>query len=165
MKTIKILALCAIACMLAVSCGKKKEVPVVEEAQPEVYQPRHEHIVVDLNNIQTYNYHNAPAAEAATSVAVNYDEKILYQPVKIKYGYANGDTYTYVISDQFGLWENEAGRLRVVSDNEGTVWLQGQTKAGKFCEFVFYGDPKYNGKKIKPNSYRNLPAGEIKYCK
>lgn len=164
MKTIKLFALCAMVCMLAVSCGKKKE---VTESAPKVeqYQPKHEKAVVDLKNIKSYNYFNAPMATAAKSVVVTYDPEVLYQPITIKYGYENGDTYTYTIPVEFGLWENEAGRLRVVSDAEGTVWLQGQTKAGKFCEFVFYGNPKYNGKKIKPNSYRNLPAGEIVYCK
>ena len=166
MKAIKLFALCAMVCMLAVSCGKKKEAtPVVQEPKVEQYQPKHGRATVDLENIKTYNYYNAPMAAAAKSVVVTYDPKVLYQPITIKYSYENGDTYTYDIPVTFGLWANENGRLRVVSDAEGTVWLQGQTKAGKFCEFVFYGNPKYNGKKIKPNSYRNLPAGEIVYCK
>ncbi len=111
-----------------------------------------------MRSIKTYNYYNSPFSTSATSVEVEYNAKVLYQPIKIRYKYSNGDTYTHVIPDQFGLWQNENGRLRVVSDGS-TVWLQGQTREGKFCEFVFYGDPKNNGKKIKPNSYRN----QIKY--
>ncbi len=166
MKAIKLFALCAMVCMLAVSC-KEKPAPVPESV-PEVaqpYEPQDVQQLIDLTKIGSYNYYDAPMAAAATSVVVNYDEKVLYQPITIKYGYENGDAYTYTIPAEFGLWANENGRLRVVSDAEGTAWLQGQTKAGKFCEFVFYGNPKYNGKKIKPNSYRNLPAGEIMYCK
>lgn len=162
------LALCATVCMLATSCDKKKEAPAPapEPVVEEVYQPQHTSVTVDLKTIKKYNYTAAPEGQAATSVVVNYDQKKPYaQPVEIKFSYANGDTRTYVIPADFGLWKNQAGRFRVVSDNSCTVWLQGQTKKGKFCEFVFYGDPQYNGTKIKPNSYRNLPAGEIKYRK
>ena len=80
------------------------------------------------------------------------------------YVYPNGDTFTYVINNFF-VWPNQNGRDRIITDGDCTVWIQGQTKGGKFYEFVFYGDPKHNGSKIKPNSYRNLPAGEIKYRK
>lgn len=161
MKSIIKWALCImVVAFAAVSC-KQKEAPV-QEAKPEVYVPKHVVEHVDLNNIKTYNYINAPAGAAAISVVVNYRTDKLYEPIEIKYSYKNGDTRTYIVPKEFGLWENEAGRLRVVADNT-TVWLQGQTKAGKFCEFVFYGDPKHNGKKITPNSYRNLPAGEIVY--
>lgn len=161
MKTFMKMAVCImIVALAAVSCKKKEEAPVQEPVK-EVYTPKHTLEQVDLSNLKTYNYISAPAGAAAVSVAVEYSETELYTPIKIKYKYANGDTRTYVL-DGFGLWANEAGRLRVVAD-QTTVWLQGQTKAGKFCEVVFYGDPKNNGKKIKPNSYRNLPAGEIVY--
>lgn len=166
-KILGTVALCAI-CMLATSCGKKKEAPAPapEPVVEEVYQPQHSSETIDLKTIKTYNYISAPDGPAATSVVVNYDQKKPYtQPVEIKFTYANGDTRTYVIPASFGLWKNQAGRFRVVSDDACTVWLQGQTKKGKFCEFVVYGDPQFNGKKIKPNSYRNLPAGEIKYRK
>lgn len=164
MKTVKILALFAI-CIFAVSCNKEQApAPEPVPEAPEVYQPQNVQEFVDLTKVKTYNYYKAPKADlSAASVAVTYDEKVLYQPIKIKYTYANGDTYTYTIPAEFGLWANEAGRLRVVTDKQNTVWLQGQTKTGKFCEFVFYGDPAFNGKKIRPNSYRNLPAGEIVY--
>ncbi len=167
MKKFIILAMCTMFCMLAASCGKKKqETDPAPKPKTEVYQPRHVRVEVDLKNIKTYNYFSAPMSTPAKSYTVAYNTKVPYaQPIEIKYTYANGDTYTYFIPDDFGLWENEAGRLRVVTDTDGTVWLQGQTKAGKFCEFVFYGHPQYNGIKITPNSYRNLPSGEIKYRK
>jgi hypothetical protein len=95
-------------------------------------------------------------------VAVNYSKKAPYvKPIEVKYSYKNGDTYTYVIPSTFALWQNEAGKLRVVVDRENTVWLQGQTKSGKFHELIFYGNPKFNGTKIKPNSY----VDEIRYSK
>lgn len=161
MKAIIKMALCImVVALAAVSCKKKEEAPA-QEPEKEVYTPKHSLELVDLAKLKTYNYVQAPVQEAALSVVVKYSETELYAPIKIKYTYANGDTYTYML-EGFGLWENENGRLRVVADKT-TVWLQGQTKAGKFCEFVFYGDPKNNGKKITPNSYRNLPAGEIVY--
>lgn len=148
------------------SCGNKKEAEVVVNEPPkqEVYQPKHQAGTVDLKTTKTYNYVNAPMNARATSVRVDYDPKTLYKPITIKYSYANGDSYTWTVPKEFGLWANEAGKLRVVSDNNCTVWIQGQTR-GKFLEFVFYGDPANNGKKVKPNSYRNLPAGEIVYRK
>ena len=160
--------MCAICTMAITSCGKKDTPatatePIVEEI---VYTPQHTSVNVDLKNIQKVNYTAAPEGQAATSVVVNYDQKKPYaQPIEIKFSYANGDTRTYIIPADFGLWKNEAGRLRVVTDKACTVWLQGQTKKGKYCEFVFFGDSQYNGTKIKPNSYRNLPAGEINYRK
>jgi len=151
-----------------VSCKSKDKAPETAPETPKVeaYKPINKLTVVDLTRIQTYNYFDAPMKAAATGVSVNYDEKVPYaRPITVKYRYSNGDTYTYTVPADFGLWNNEAGRLRVVVDAENTVWLQGQTKKGKFCEFVFYGNPKYNGTKVKPNSYRNHPAGEIKYRK
>ena len=159
MKKIVKLALCMMLIALAaVSCKRKDEVS--QEVTKASYTPQHVLKQVDLSNLTTYNYIDAPAGAAAVSVEVKYSPE-LYSPIEIKYKYANGDTRTYVLNG-FGLWENEVGRLRVVTDKT-TVWLQGQTKAGKFCEFVFYGNPKDNGKKISPNSYRNLPDGEIVY--
>lgn len=153
--------------MLA-SCGKKKveETVVTEAPKQEVYKPVSKSSTVDLKTAKKYDYRNAPMNSRAASVSVDYDQKTPYaKPITIKFSYANGDSYVYTIPAEFGLWKNEAGRFRVVADNNCTVWIQGQTKSGKFHEFIFYGDPKYNGKKIKPNSYRNLPAGEIVYRK
>ena len=150
---------------LLASCGKKEEKPVVETPQQEVYKPVHKASTIDLKTAKRYDYRNAPMSAPATGVSVNYDQTHLYRPITIRYAYANGDSFTYTIPAEFGLWQNEAGKLRVLSDNNCTVWIQGQTKGGKLHEFVFYGDPKYNGTKVTPNSYRNLPAGEIKYRK
>ncbi len=160
-----IMLMAIVAC---VSCKSKDKAPETAPEPPkkEVYTPVHKSTTVDLTKIKTYNYFDAPMRTAASSVAVDYDQNRPYaRPITVKYRYSNGDTYTYTVPADFGLWDNEAGRLRVVIDGENTVWLQGQTKKGKFCEFVFYGNPKYNGTKVKPNSYRNLPAGEIKYRK
>lgn len=168
--SIVLLMLFAIAMCITTSCKEEKKVEPIPTPTPpakqEVYQPKHQSNTVDLSSNQKYVYINAPTSQKATSVVVNYNPKVAYkEPIEIKYAYSNGDTYTYTIPTEFGLWENEAGFFRVVSDNECTVWLQGQTKGGKFKEFIFYGDPKNNGKKIKPNSYLNHPAGLIKYCK
>ena len=172
MKKSIFLALCASVLAVSISSCKeeKKEVettPVVQEpAKVEVYQPKHQTLSVDLNTDKTYVYTNAPTTTPAQSVEITYDPKTPYAaPIVIKYTYPNKDTYTYTIPKEFGLWENEAGKLRVISDNECTVWLQGQTKKCKFKEFIFYGNPKFNGKKIKPNSYLNHPSGLIKYRK
>ncbi len=165
---------CKISAMVAivgmcVSCSEKKEenVPVEPAAPQEVaYQPVHQTSDVDLAKASKYTYFAAPMSAAATGVTVDCDKKVPYgQPIVVKFSYANGDTYTYTIPKDFGLWKNSAGRFRVITDDKCTVWLQGQTKSGKFHEFVFFGDPKFNGTKIKPNSYRNLPAGEIVYRK
>ncbi len=161
----KIIFMLAVVSML-VSCndGKKVEETVVSEPKNEVYLPQHELREVDLTKAKKYMYFAAPKDSPATSVEVNYNPKVPYaEPIEIVYHYSNGDMFTYRLPADFGLWANEAGRLRVVADNDCTVWLQGQTKRGKFHEFVFFGDPKNNGKKIKPNSYRNLPAGEVVY--
>ena len=72
------------------------------------------------------------------SVITNPDGKVLFAE------------YTYIIPETFGLWKNEAGKLRVVTDENYTVWVQGQTKKGKFHEFIFYADPKFNGTIINP---------------
>lgn len=163
----KVLAMFIIA-MAVASCNKKQEsVPApIPEPVKEVYQPKHEQQEIKLDGLQKYNYFQAPQAQAAASVSVDYDAKTPYaKPIAVKYTYANGDTYTFIIPADFGLWKNQAGKFRVVSDAETTVWLQGQSKKGRFIEFVFYGNPKYNGTKVKPNSYRNPPAGEIKYRK
>ncbi len=162
------LAIVAIASMCA-SCNEEKKVaeaPAPAPVKKEVYQPQHNAQAVDLKTAKKYHYFNAPTASPATAVVVNYNEKTPYAaPIEVKFNYANGDTFTYTIPAEFGLWKNQAGKFRVISDNKCTVWIQGQEKNGKFHEFVFYGDPKHNGTKIKPNSYRNLPAGEIKYRK
>ena len=160
----KIFLLLAFACILF-SCSKKKE-NVVEEIvqQPvkEVYQPVHQKMVIDFQKTIMYNYFEAPKASAAKSVTVNFDQTALYvKPIEVVYLYENGDTFTYVL-EKFGVWQNENGKYRIITDEKNTVWVQGQTKSGKFKEFVFYGNPEFNGK-ISPNSYRNLPKGEIKY--
>lgn len=164
----KIFVMFAIASILA-SCGGKKqqeETVAPEPPKQEVYQPKHQTETIDLKTAKKYDYRNAPTASPATSVVVKYDPKTPYaQPIEVTYTYENGDTFTYVIPAEFGLWKNQSGKFRVISDDACTVWLQGQTKKGKFHEFVLPGDPKYNGVKIKPNSYRNLPSGEIKYRK
>lgn len=163
----KFMLFCMCAAVLA-SCSKKEEA-VAEPQEPQeevVYQPVHKSVTVDLKTAPVYSYNKAPFDVPAASVVVTYDRKLPYaQPVIVKFSYANGDSFTYTIPAEFGLWKNEAGRFRVISDDKCTVWVQGQTKNGKFHEFVFYGDPRYNGGKIKPNSYRNLPAGEIRYRK
>ena len=149
------------------SCKQKQEpTPTIQEPVVEVYQPVHNGKIVDLAIANRYTYFPAPTGSTAKSVKVDYDNKTPYAtPIVITYSYGNGDTYTYTIPNEFGLWENELGRLRVVVDDQNTVWLQGQTKNGKFHEFVFYGDPRFNGKKIKPNSYLNHHYGVIKYAK
>ena len=161
-----LLTLCALSVALLSSC--KKEQKVVEEVaaptpvEKVVYQPKHQTTTIELKGLKSYAYFNAPNSEAAKSVKVNYNDKKPYSaPIEVIYSYANGDTYKYVIPETFGLWENENGKTRVLVDKENTVWLQGQSKSGKFQEFVFYGDPKNNGKKIKPNSY----IDNIKYSK
>lgn len=162
------LAFVAIASMFA-SCGNEKKAepaPVPEPVKKEAYQPQHKAQAVDLKAAKKYQYFNAPTASPATAVLVKYSEKKPYAaPIEVKFSYANGDTYTYTVPASFALWKNQAGKVRVVSDKDCTVWLQGQEKNGKFHEFVFYGDPKYNGTKIKPNSYKNHLSGEIKYRK
>lgn len=162
--------LCVVLICFFTCCKEEKKVEspvVVEEPAPvEVYQPKHQSSTIDLSSVKKYEYVSSPTQSPATSVTVDYDPKTPYaKPIEVKYTYANGDTYTYIIPKEFGLWKNEAGRFRVVADNECTVWLQGQTKKGKFHEFIFYGDPQFNGKKIKPNSYLNHPTGLIKYRK
>ena len=157
----------ALAIGVLTACKAKKETPVEEPAavaEQEVYQPKHQSQTIDLSSVKTYEYVSAPTSQVATSVAVSYNKQAPYkEPVVIKYLYSNGDSYTYTIPSNFGLWCNEVGRIRVIIDKENTVWLQGQTKKGKFHEFIFYGNPKFNGKKIKPNSYLNLPDGLIEY--
>ena len=165
-KVIILFTLIAIALGVS-SCQKKQAVceptpevtPVVQE-----YQPVHHQNNVDLNEVEKYHYFYAPSTEIPKYVNVKYNQTEPYaDPILVEYHYQNGDTFTYVISSDFGLWENEYGRLRVVIDEQATVWMQGQTKQGKFHEFIFYGDPSFNGTKIKPNSYYNHPDGMIKY--
>lgn len=161
-----IMMMLAFACIVLVSCKQKtQEVPYVEPVlEDEIYEPIATWKVVDYTST-TYNYYNAPCNIAADCVEVVYDGYDIYAcPIEIEYIYQNGDTYTYILED-FGIWQNSEGSYRIIVDDECTVWVQGQTAAGKFYEFVFYGDPRYNGMKISPNSYRNLPAGEIKYRK
>lgn len=168
-KSISFLMFCVMTLCILVSCQEKeKEAPKPVAPPPvkkDVYQPKHQATTIDLKEVKTYNYYNAPTDNVASAVVVNYNPKTPYaEPIVVKYSYSNGDTYSYTIPQEFGLWPNEAGKLRVVSDNDCTVWLQGQTKSGKFKEFIFYGNPKFNNKKIKPNSYLNHPNGLIKYC-
>lgn len=157
----------AVACAIT-ACNKKEkeaEVVVPEPVKQEVYQPKHQSSKIELSALKKYNYYNAPTTEVAKGVLVKYDPKSQYTtPIEVVFSYANGDTYTYIIPE-FGIWQNEAGKLRIVTDKDATVWLQGQTKKGSFQEFVFYGNPKYNGTKIKPNSYLNAPDGKIEYRK
>ena len=164
-KYIIIFSLIAMA-MSVSSCQKKQaEQPVVEpEVIVEEYQPVHHHQTIDLAQADRYTYFYAPIDDYAQSVNVSYNHKCAYAaPIVITYYYENGDTYTYTIPQDFGLWKNEYGRFRVVTDSECTVWLQGQTKSGKFHELVFYGNPYYDGTKITPNSYINHPKGVIGY--
>lgn len=170
MKKNVILMLFAIVLSVVVSSCKeeKKELAtsVSETVEVKTYQPKHQSKVVDLSSKETYVYVNAPTKHKARSVTVDYDPKIPYaKPIVIKYSYGNGDTYTYTVPKDFGLWKNQNGKFRVITDDECTVWVQGQIRNGKFKELIFYGNPENNGKKIKPNSYYNLPVGLIRYCK
>ncbi|MBR5598746.1 MAG: hypothetical protein IKW39_01760 [Alphaproteobacteria bacterium] len=160
----------AIICVVLVGfftcCKEEKKVEetpvVIEEPTPEPYKAKHTTTTVDLAGAKTYQYFDAQKG-GAVSVSVDYPTTPYSKPIVIKYAYANGDTHTYIIPETFGLWKNEAGKLRVVTDENYTVWVQGQTKKGKFHEFIFYADPKFNGTKINPNSYLNPPSGLIKY--
>ena len=163
-KFIGILTVIVMVGMLA-SCGKKKQEVIPETPKQEAYVPVAKSMTIDLKTAKKYDYRNAPMPTKATKVVVTYGKEPYTQPTVIKYTYANGDSYTYTVPATFGLWENENGKIRVLQNQDCTVWIQGQTKGGTFHEFVFYGDPKYNGTKVKPNSYKNLPAGEIKYQK
>ena len=147
------------------SCKTNQPAPeATPEPVVEVYTPVHTNTTVDIYSAKKYAYFAAPVNMVAQSVSVNYDRQIPYaKPIIIVYTYQNGDTYTYTIPKDFGLWNNEYGRLRVIVDKENTVWLQGQTRKGDFHEFIFYGNPKFNGKKIKPNSHIDHPNGIIKY--
>lgn len=162
----------AVVGMLA-SCGSKDaEKPVVAEQAKPVEKPtpppaKHEADTVDFKKAKKYNYFNAPKAEPAKSVTVSYDaEKPYIKPVEVCFTYENGDTFKYVFKD-FGLWTDKVAgkgkekvlKARLITDADNTVWLQGQTKKGKVCEFVVYGDPKHNGQKITPSTKKN----EIKY--
>lgn len=168
----KYVFLFAIICVVLVGffagCKEEKKVeqPVlIEEPAPVVpYEAKHTSSTIDLKGAKTYQYVNAPNREAAVSVSVEFPQVSYSQPIEVKYTYSNGDTHTYIIPSEFGIWRNEANRLRVVKDKDNTVWVQGQTKSGKFHEFIFYGNPKFNGTKIKPNSYLNHPNGLILYC-
>ena len=161
-----IMLMLACMCLLAVSCkDKKTEEVVVPEVQQEVYQPMHLSETINYGATKTYNYFSAPNTVAAKEVEVNHDKREPYtKPIEVVFIYPNGDTFTYVLKD-FGVWKNENGMYRILTDKNCTVWIQGQTKDGKFKEFVFYGNPKYDGCKISPNSYYNLPDGVIKYRK
>lgn len=160
-----IMMMLAIACIMFVSCKQKEEpVTYVEPVAEEVYEPVHTWYTVEYPST-TYNYYCAPKDVAAECVEVIYDQADIYiTPIEVVYTYENGDSYTYVLED-FGIWKNSADMYRLIVDDDCTVWIQGQNKAGRFYEFVFYGDPQYDDLKITPNSYRNLPAGEIKYRK
>lgn len=169
-KFFTLLVVAAMAGTLA-SCSKEKEQKSVEpvttpEPQVEAYQPVHQSTTVDPRSSKRYAYFNAPQEVPAISVMINYDAtNAAASPIEVTYGYANGDTYTYTIPAGFYIRYNQSGQPRIIVDDQNTVWIQGQRKGDEFHEFVFYGDPKYNGTKIKPNSYRNQPGGEIKYRK
>ena len=168
-KFIILFAFFAIALGAMTSCQRKQ---VVEEVQtvceePVVipYQPVHYSDTIKLKDLNSYTYYNAPIKVPAKSVTVEYDIKYPYvAPIVITYTYQNGDTYTYVVPKEFGLRTNEMGRFKIIHDKYNTVWMQGQTAKGKFYEIVFYGNEKFNGVKIKPNSHYNHPHGVIKYC-
>jgi hypothetical protein len=120
---------------------------------------------LNLKGLNRYTYFNAPSEESAISVTVKYDTKYPYRaPIIVCYTYQNGSTYSYIIPETFGLRTNEMGRFKVIQDDELTVWMQGQTSNGRFYELVFFGNEKFNGVKIKPNSHYNHPHGMIKYC-
>lgn len=169
-KLFNLLVVAAMAGTL-VACGNKETEktsvePVTPKPQVEEYQPVHKSTTVDPRSSKRYAYFNAPQETAAVNVMINYDStNTAAAPIHVTYGYANGDTYTYTIPAGFYLRCNESGRPRIIVDIYNTVWIQGQRKGDEFHEFVFYGDPQFNGVKIKPNSYRNQPAGEIKYLK
>ena len=168
-KFIILFAFFAIALSAMTSCQKKQ---VVEEVQtvcemPAVapYQPVHFMDTLKLKDLNCYTYFNAPTEEVPKSVTVKYDTKYPYTaPIIVCYTYQNGDTYTYIVPEEFGLRTNEIGRFKIIQDDELTVWMQGQTSNGRFYEFVFYGNEKFNSVKIKPNSHYNHPHGVIKYC-
>lgn len=165
-KVIILFTLIAIALGVS-SCQKKQaDCEPVPEAVPVVqeYQPVHIERTIDLNGLKTYHYFNAPLPQTPKYVDVKYNHSEPYaSPILVEYHYKNGDSFTYIIPSDFGLWENEYGRLRVIIDEQATVWMQGQTKQGKFHEFVFYGDRSFNDTKIKPNSYYKHPDGLIRY--
>lgn len=157
-KFFKLFAIVAMLALMVSACKQKKEeTPVPETPKPVVHQPQHKSAVVDLKGAKTYQYVVAPMSVAAKSVKVTFDDKKVYQPIVVEFAYTNGDTFTYTVPAEFGLWKNERGKWRVLNDGS-TVWMQGQTKQGKFHEFIFYGDPRNNAKKIKPNSYTGVIA-------
>lgn len=167
-KSIILFTFFAIALSVLVSCQKKQPTNVVStvESEPEVaeiYQPVHRTENVRLEEMKRYTYYASPTSEPAVSVVIQYNEQPYVAPTIVTYSYKNGDTYTYILPKEFALRENEIGRLRIVQDQYHTVWMQGQTKKGKFHEVIFYGNPEFNNKKIKPNSYINHPKGVIKY--
>lgn len=149
------------------ACNNKEEenqnpTDVPAPPQEEVYTPTTDTVNVDLSTAKRVTYLDCPRADAAATVVVDYDQNVPYaRPVTITYTYPGGDRLVYCMPANFGLWKNQNGKFRVVVDQYNTVWIQGSTKAGKFYEFVFVGDPQKNGVKIKPNSYKN----EIKYRK
>lgn len=167
-KIIILFAFFAIALNVITSCQKKQcneEQTVCEDPIVVPYQPSHIREIIDLKELNNYTYFNAPLGEPAISVNVKYDTKHPYTaPIIITYTFKLGNTYTYVIPKEFGLRTNEMGRFKIIQDEHFTVWMQGQTTNGKFYEIVLYGNEKFNGVKIKPNSHYNHPHGVIKYC-
>lgn len=147
-----------------VSCDNEQQTkessdePIVDEVS---YVPVQRDSTIDLTAMKHYNYFDAPINAVASSVEVFYDKTPYSAPTKVVYTYDSGDTFTYLIPSEFGLWVNESGFFRVVTDSLMTVWMQGQTKDGKLIEFVFFGTPDLNGSKIKPNSY--FKNGKILY--
>jgi hypothetical protein len=154
----KMFAIIAMFALMVSACKQKKEeAPMPEAPKAEVYQPQHKTAVVDLKTAKKYHYVAAPMNTAAKTVTVNFDGKNPYQTILVTFVYVNGDTFIYTVPDEFGIWKNEIGKWRILNDGS-TVWMQGQTKQGKFHEFIFYSDPKNNAKKIKPNSYTGVIA-------
>ena len=168
-KFIILLMLFAASFSMMTSCQKKQTSvetqPVMEEPVVNTPQVVHIYDTIKLKDLNHYTYFNAPNDEAVTDVCVKYDTKHPYAaPIIVKYTYQNGDTYTYIIPEEFGLRKNEYGRFRIIQDGFHTVWMQGQNNKGYLYEIVFYGDPQFNLSKIKPNSYFKHPYGSIRYC-
>lgn len=154
----KMFAIIAMFALMVSACKQKKvEAPLPETPKPEVYQSQHKTAVVDLKTAKKYHYVAAPMNTAAKTVTVNFDGKNPYQTILVTFVYVNGDTFIYTVPDEFGIWKNEVGKWRILNDGS-TVWMQGQTKQGKFHELIFYGDPRNNAKKITPNSYTGVIA-------
>lgn len=173
----KVLGFLAIFAMFVTASCNKTEEKVAEPVAPSTAVQEQQTVqsvatnpvvqtkALNAMKLKKYNYFAAPMDQAATGVVVDYTTPYK-SDVSVKFMYADGSTYTYTIAKTYGLWANlKTGKYKVVTDDQCTVWLQGSTYSGGYHEFVFYGDPKNNGKKIKPSSFKNLPAGQIVYRK